>query len=214
MSKRSGIGSVLAPWPFLIFVIIALAGGVVACPYFGAARGTMMAFDTAAVAFLIACTPLFQRGPSQIRDAAIHNDANRTFMLLLALAVMGVIMTAVASELMHKGRPSPAHVILVIGTLCLCWVFSTLVFTLHYAHLFYMPIAEGGDSGGLTFPHTEEPDYWDFLYFSSCLTMTFQTSDVDITSRICRRVVMFHSLGAFIFNIGVIAFSINILGSS
>ncbi len=42
--------------------------------------------------------------------------------------------------------------------------------------------------------------------------MTFQTSDVDIQSRICRRAVMFHCLGAFVFNIGIIAFSINILG--
>ena len=44
--------------------------------------------------------------------------------------------------------------------------------------------------------------------------MTFQTSDVDITSGKFRRIVTFHTLGAFVFNIGVIAFSINILGGS
>ena len=214
MSKGSGLGHVLAPWPFLIFVGIALAGGAVACPFLGLARGIMVAFDAASLAFLIACTPLFRRGPREMRAAAIRNDANRIFMLLLATAVTGVILTAVASELIHKGRPGPGEVALVIATLCLCWVFSTLVFTLHYAHLFYMPDAQGGDSGGLLFPETKEPDYWDFAYFSSCLTMTFQTSDVNITSRAYRRIVMFHSLGAFVFNIGVIAFSINILGSS
>ncbi len=214
MSKGSGIGSVLAPWPFLVFVIIAISGGAVACPYFGIARGVMVAFNLASLSFFAACLPLFQRGPREMRAAATQNDANRTFMLLLATVVTGVILTAVASELIHKGRPSPAHVILVIGTLGLCWLFSTLVFTLHYAHLFYLPNAEGEDRGGLIFPETKEPDYWDFAYFSSCLTMTFQTSDVNITSRACRRIVMFHSLGAFIFNIGVIAFSINILGSS
>jgi uncharacterized membrane protein len=37
---------------------------------------------------------------------------------------------------------------------------------------------------------------------------------VDINSGTYRRTVMFHCLGAFVFNIGVIAFSINILGAS
>ena len=123
-------------------------------------------------------------------------------------------MVAVGSELAHKGRPNPADVILVVCTLSLSWLFSTLVYALHYAHLFYTRRSQGGDSGGLCFPETEEPDYWDFAYFSSCLAMTFQTSDVDITSGTYRKTVMFHTLGAFVFNIGVIAFTINILGSS
>lgn len=212
--KKSGIGHVLAPWPFVIFGSIALAGGAVACPFFGMARGVMLAFDTGSVAFLIACLPLFRRRPDEMRQAADRNDANRGFMLLIATAVTIVILVAVGSELAAKGRPKPLDVALVIGTLCLSWLFSTLVFTLHYAHLFYTRDVNGEDSGGLCFPETKEPDYWDFAYFSSCLTMTFQTSDVDITSGAYRRTVMFHSLGAFVFNIGVIAFSINILGSS
>ena len=43
--------------------------------------------------------------------------------------------------------------------------------------------------------------------------MTFQTSDVVITDGQWRKVVIFHSIAAFVFNIGVIAFSINILTS-
>jgi uncharacterized membrane protein len=62
------------------------------------------------------------------------------------------------------------------------------------------------------FPKTEEPDYWDFAYFASPRGMTFQTSDSDITSRRIRRTAMFHALAAFVFNIGLIAFSINVLG--
>lgn len=214
MTKSSGIGHVLAPWPFLIFTFIALAGGAVTCQYAGMARGIMLAFDAASVAFLIACVPLFRRKPGEMRKTAEDNDANRGFMLLIATAVTGVIMVAVGSELAHKGRPHPMDVVLVIATLCLSWLFSTLVYTLHYAHLFYTRSDEGGDSGGLCFPETREPDYWDFAYFSSCLAMTFQTSDVDITSGAYRKTVMFHSLGAFVFNIGIIAFSINILGGS
>ena len=42
--------------------------------------------------------------------------------------------------------------------------------------------------------------------------MTFQTSDVTITGTAVRRTVLFHCFAAFIFNLGVIAFTINILG--
>jgi uncharacterized membrane protein len=43
--------------------------------------------------------------------------------------------------------------------------------------------------------------------------MTFQTSDVTISDARIRRFVTMHALGAFIFNIGVLAFTINVLGS-
>ena len=214
MSRAAGIGHVLAPWPFLIFGFIALTGAAVACPSFGTVRGLMLAFDAAAIAFLISCVPLFRHRAPEMRQSAQRNDANRGFLLLIAAVVTGVILIAVGSELAQKGRPQLVDVILVVCTLCFSWLFSTLVYALHYAHLFYTRSSEGKDTGGVCFPKTKEPDYWDFAYFSSCLAMTFQTSDVDIASGTYRRTVMFHTLGAFVFNIGVIAFSINILGSS
>jgi uncharacterized membrane protein len=214
MSRGAGVGHVLAPWPFLVFSFIALVGSALACPALGATRGVMVAFDAAALAFLTTCVPLFRHEARQMREAATKNDANRSFLLLIAAAVTGVPMIAVGSELAQKGRPQPLDLLLVIATLCLSWLFSTLVYALHYAHLFYTRSSQGGDRGGVHFPGTEEPDYWDFAYFSSCLAMTFQTSDVDTKSGTYRRTVMFHTLGAFVFNIGVIAFSINILGAS
>jgi uncharacterized membrane protein len=42
--------------------------------------------------------------------------------------------------------------------------------------------------------------------------MTFQTSDVEMTSRKMRRVATGQCLAAFVFNIGVLAFTINVLG--
>ena len=40
------------------------------------------------------------------------------------------------------------------------------------------------------------------------------TSDTAITSQAIRRIVTLHSFAAFVFNIGVIAFTINALGGS
>jgi uncharacterized membrane protein len=208
------MGNLIAPWPFLVFGVIALVGGLVTFPYLGPARGVMSTFDCAAVGFLVCCVPLFRHEAAEMRQAALGNDANRGVLLLISAGVTMVILIAVASELSHKGRPHPIDIVLVILTLCLCWIFSNLVYALHYAHLFYARDQHGQDRGGLKFPGTKEPDYWDFAYFSSCLGMTFQTSDVDITSKYLRRTSMFHALGAFVFNLGVIAFTINILGGS
>jgi uncharacterized membrane protein len=126
---------------------------------------------------------------------------------------MLVILTSVAKEL--QGKTDIAATVLVIVTLVLAWLFSNTVYALHYAHLFYSDCDDDGqDSGGLDFPKCAEPDYWDFLYFSFTLGMTFQTSDVEISSRRMRRVSLGQCLAAFVFNIGVLAFTINVLGSS
>jgi uncharacterized membrane protein len=209
-----GIGRSVAPWRFLLFAIAFAAASGVLFQWFGVRRGMMGGFDIGAALFLLACVPLFDDAPSEMRLAAHRNDANRGSLLLLSTAVTAVILVSVGSELAQKGKHGPLDLFLIVITLCLCWTFSNLVYALHYAHLFYTRDKAGTDSGGVKFPDTEEPDYWDFAYFSSCLGMTFQTSDVEITSGLMRRTAMFHCLGAFVFNLGVIAFTINILGSS
>ena len=158
-----------------------------------------------------------------MRGHARIDDANRGWLLAISILVTLVILVSVASEMSDLKGPLTAA--LVIATLTLCWLFSNTVWALHYAHLFYVGADvydardgdsggnRGGDSGGLSFPETDEPNYRDFVYFSFTLGMTFQTSDVAITATQMRRLVMIQSLAAFIFNIGVLAFSINVLGS-
>ena len=43
--------------------------------------------------------------------------------------------------------------------------------------------------------------------------MAFATSDVEVTDVRVRKVVAFHCLAAFAFNIGVLAFTVNLLAS-
>jgi len=206
-----GIGSRVAPPRFALFALlfgIGLAGFV---PWFGAERGVMAAFDLAAAVFLVTVAALFRHGEAdRMRRAARDNDANRAALLAITGATMIVILVAVAGEL--KGRNDALAIAIVIATLVIAWLFSNMVYALHYAHLFYLPDDAGTDSGGLAFPDCDQPDYWDFLYFSATLGMTFQTSDVSIRSRRIRRVVLGHSLAAFVFNLGVVAFTINVLG--
>ena len=112
-----------------------------------------------------------------------------------------------------KGKNDTVALVLVLATLVIAWLFSNVIYALHYAHMFYSRDDDGeGDEAGICFPKTKEPDYWDFVYFSFTLGMTFQTSDVDISSQAVRRVVIGQCLAAFVFNLGVLAFTINVLG--
>jgi uncharacterized membrane protein len=158
--------------------------------------------------------PLLGASADRMRQAARRNDANRPLLLILSAAIALVLLTAIAIELAQRGTPEPQVVVLVVATLLLAWAFANTIYALHYAHLFYTADGAGKDSGGVDMPGTDEPDYWDFVYFAFTLGMTFQTSDVSITSRTMRRTVTGHCLVAFVFNLGVVAFSVNVLGGS
>jgi uncharacterized membrane protein len=206
-----GIGKRIAPPRFALFALLFVIGLAVLVPSAGPGRGTMLAFDIAATAFLVSLITLFRHGDVEhMRRAARDNDANRALLLAITATTMIAILTAVASEL--KGRNDSGSIALVIAILALAWLFTNMVYALHYAHLFYIADDGGKDARGLEFPDCDEPDYGDFLYFSATLGMTFQTSDVSITSRRIRRVVLGHSLAAFVFNLGIVAFTINVLG--
>lgn len=100
-----------------------------------------------------------------------------------------------------------------ILTVFTSWTLVHSIYTLRYAHIFYG--SEAGDEalGGLDFPDQEKPDYLDFAYFSFTIGMCFQTSDVSITSRRLRRLVLLHSVVSFGFNLAILGLSINMVSS-
>jgi uncharacterized membrane protein len=125
-----------------------------------------------------------------------------------------VILVVVGLELGRAGERDSIKLPLITITLLLAWLFANLVYALHYAHMFYDRWEARGDRGGLQFPGTPEPDFWDFCYFAFVIGATFQVSDVQISSAPIRRVVAAHSLVAFLFNIGILALTVNVIGSA
>jgi len=214
MSKphRKGIGNIIAPPRFLLFIAVTVVAGWLLLPRVGPHFGIMLAFDAGAAAFLLSAVPLLGHRASGMRESACRNDANRPMLLLITVIVGVAVFTSIAAELMSGIKSNPWALPAILGTLALSWTFSNTIYALHYAHIFYTAARNGADAGGLEFPDTKEPDYWDFLYFAICLGMTFQTSDVTISSRRLRRVVTAHCLAAFVFNLGILAFTINVLG--
>jgi uncharacterized membrane protein len=212
MAERQTIGNIIAPPRFLAFLTILVVGSPAAAIAFHAwALGAMAGFDAAALTFLLSCMPLLStREARVIREHAEANDANRTFLLVITGIVMAVLLTAIAAETVGH-NPEPFTKGLIIATLALAWLFSNTVYALHYAHLAYIRPKIG--CLGFEFPRTPHPVYWDFVYFSFACGMAFATSDVEITETHVRKVVTLHCLAAFAFNIGALAFTINVLAS-
>lgn len=209
------LGNRLAPPRFVMFLVLLMAG-LFGFRHFGSAKSMLdaaaMAFDLAAVAFLLSLVPLVRDAEvADLRRHAADNDANRALVLAITTIVTMVVMAAISGELPRASGGDRIALAKLIGTLALTWLFANAVYALHYAHLFYTS-KDGKDAQGVDFPDTDTPDYLDFAYFSFTLGMTFQTSDVEITSREVRHIATLHSFAAFVFNIGVIAFTINALG--
>ncbi|MGA7128193.1 MAG: DUF1345 domain-containing protein [Chthoniobacterales bacterium] len=109
------------------------------------------------------------------------------------------------------GTRQVQHVALAAITVICSWFLIHTIFALHYAHAFYRQIDEGGDRGdGLNFPGCDEPDFLDFAYFSFVIGMTFQVSDVSITSNRIRRISLVHAMLSFLFNTIILALAINL----
>ena len=213
MAKQT-LGQRIAPARFLAFLAIFATAFAVQFSLADWARALMTSFDIAGVFFLVAITPVLRtHGIATMRRHAAENDANRVVLLFITAIVMLAVLAAVASQIsITSNEDLPKG--LIIATLAVAWLFSNMIFALHYAHLFYRTRGDGGlDFGGERYPAEAGPDYGDFIYFAFTLGMTFQTSDVNITTSQMRRVVTAHSFAAFVFNIGVLAFTINVLGS-
>jgi uncharacterized membrane protein len=155
-----------------------------------------------------------QRPEHMPADAAAQEEGEWTIFWITVGAVTASFGAIIYEFSASKGMP-PAfrdlHVALVAFTLFASWLMTHVVFGLRYAHEFYETVP-GSQAvvGGLQFPADDDPDYWDFMYFALVLGMTFQVSDVQITSRLLRRVATLHGLLGFLFNTVVIALTVNI----
>lgn len=201
---------------FAVFLATFVGVALSAAGFVGTLRCILVGFDAAALIFVGSTIPVL-RAPSAavVRRHARENDADRAMLLIITVSVMLVVLATVAWILADRDSMKWSTIVLVVATLGLSWVFSNIVYALHYAHLYYVDRHHAGaDDRGLKFPSTEEPVYADFVYFAFTIGMTFQTSDVEICTARMRQVVTYHALAAFVFNIGVLAFAINVVGSS
>ncbi len=171
----------------------------------------LVAWDLFATFYLaLVYVTTLRSGVDHIRRNAARQDDGRFLILIITALGAFASIAAIVSELGVKDRGG-FELGLAVLTIALTWACVHTTFALHYAHEFYR---DDGSPGGLEFPgrddDKDEPDYWDFVYFSFVVGMTAQTADVGISDRMIRRTVTVHGLIAFVFNTALVALIVNI----
>ena len=150
----------------------------------------------------------------KIRDRASRLDDSAPVILVIAMAATVASFGAIAALLLAPAsQEKSGDVILAASTMVLSWAFIQVIFAIHYTHIFYGDV-NGDKRGGLEFGgKDDEPDFWDFLYFTVSVGATAQTSDTLVTTKTMRRTVLAQSIYAFFFNTAVLALAINLAAS-
>ena len=207
--------------PRLLIAILAAAAAYPALPatVTGLTR-LITVWDGGCLLFLASTWLMMGRAtPERMRWRAGLQDESRWAILALTVGGACVSLLAIGFEL-HDIKSLTEdrllrHIGLAAATIVLSWLLIHTTFALHYAHGYYgdhgHAAAPGQPAGGLAFPGgLDQPDYWDFLYFSLVIGMTSQVSDVAITGRAHRRLATAHGALSFFYNTVILALTINI----
>jgi uncharacterized membrane protein len=201
---------------FIIAIIVGIAVWIYA-PLDEPLLRFLAAWNTAGWLFIVLLLVMMTRAEIEgIKRQASLEDTSRA--VLLVAIIVGSVATLLAlvaqlSALSKEHGPERTLIFaLSFSTILVSWFLIHIVFAAYYAHEFHSEAkgAPSGHGGGLDFPDDRLPDYLDFLYFSFVVGTTAQTSDVQITSHVMRRVVMGHGLLSFFFNTTVIALVVNL----
>jgi uncharacterized membrane protein len=147
----------------------------------------------------------------QICTKYIEEDESAPFILVVvivaAIASLFAIVEPLATIKQVSGSVRAAHFALAAVTLINSWLLVPVMFTTHYADMFYSATEEDRP---LHFPNTPMPVFWDFAYFSFTIAAACQTADVSTQSAAIRRTVIAQTLVSFLFNASILGFAINV----
>ncbi|MCS5731607.1 DUF1345 domain-containing protein [Herbiconiux moechotypicola] len=117
-----------------------------------------------------------------------------------SFAILAVIYLALNPQVSSSPLVTWSAVAAVAGS----WAVTMVSFAVHIARHDEL-------HGGAEFPGETRPLFGDYLYLAAQIGTTFGGSDVDLTSRPMRRVVMSYSIIAFTFNTVIVALLVSVL---
>jgi uncharacterized membrane protein len=180
---------------------------------------TLVAWDVGVITYLGLAWALIARADArQTRAHALAHAEDQSafiiFLLIVGAACAGIVAIGfLAGPLKDLPFwPRAGRLALSIVALMSSWLLIQTVFALRYASRYYAASRrDAGVPGGLVFPGDREPDYLDFAYYSFVVGMTSQVSDISVASRGMRRLTLIHGVLSFMFNMAILALSINII---
>ena len=205
-------------WPLILLLLVAASS--LAWPAGGGWLSRLaLGWDVGVGLFLI--ESVFKLARARTTDdirkrAAALDEAGGAILPLALFAALASIAVVVgeAVQVAGDGDRAGGAAVLGLATVALSWVFVHAILAFHYAHEYYAPAKGGGggearDRGGLIFPGDEDPDYWDFVHFSTIIGVAQQTADIQISDKSLRRTATVHSVTAFLFNTVIVALTVN-----
>jgi uncharacterized membrane protein len=208
------------PLPFRIVqgrprLFIAFALGLISYPFLSGRLSietrAALAWDIGVLIYLIVTAIHFARSDHTriAADSARQEEGEWALFFLILIGVVMSLLAIIAFSGLGKAHKG-LYVSFVSVTLAASWLMTHVSFAYRYAHEYYSRMDGGQFEGGLNFPEEPNPDYLDFIYYAFVIGMTFQVSDVSITSRKMRRLATLQGMIGFLFNTVILALSVNI----
>jgi len=176
-------------------------------------RQALIGWNVTVWLYLLMVIPAMNKADQhRVREVAARQDESAALVLVTMTIGIALTMAAVISELSGASKASSGdeaiHYIYTGITVIGSWLLLGVMYCFHYAHIYYNSKHKEPE---LKFPDDGlEPNYWDFLYFSFTISVAVQTSDVAVMTRTMRKLVLSHSVIAFLFNLLILGLSVNI----
>lgn len=150
--------------------------------------------------------------PQRFRTWAGEEDEGLLLIAVITLTVVAFSLASIFSFLNAGKRPDAILLLVALTSAPLGWFVLHTSASLHYANYYYgRNTGEPAAHGGLNFPDTDEPGFWEFLYYAFVVGMTAQVSDVQVTTTRMRRLTLAHSIISFFYNTVLIAMAVNVI---
>ncbi len=179
-----------------------------------ASLATAAAGDTFFAVYLMASAWLvLKSAKADEKLSASMEDEGIMVVVVIALAAVSFNIAGIFILLNQAHRPDLLPLAVALAGAPLGWCMLHMISAFHYAKLYYASATETSQKA-LDFPGSEEPNLWDFVYFSFVIGMTAQVADVQICNSAMRRAVIGHSIVSFFYNTVLIAMVVNVVVAS
>jgi uncharacterized membrane protein len=211
----------LSPARRLAMVLVIGVGSYLLLGHWIAAQTRLLiSWNLGALVYLgLAWVTVARADPAMTRIRAQFYDQSGHVIFLLVVTAASASFVAIGFLVGDiKSMPfwqRTEHLTLSVAALLLSWLLIQTLFGFHYARLYYSHHTGTTENrGGLKFPGDKDPDYLDFAYYAFVVGMTSQVSDVAVLTRPMRRITLVHGVLSFVYNIAILAMSINIIGGA
>ncbi|MGH7460813.1 MAG: DUF1345 domain-containing protein [Longimicrobiales bacterium] len=144
--------------------------------------------------------------------ASVRQGKTSALAAVMLVCVMAVAATAATLNTVQRHQAGALiHANFSLLSVLSSWFLLQVMFALFYGRYYHLPVtgANGKTRKGLEFATDDAPDFWDFVYFSFTVGITYATSDTNVTSRMLRRAVLLQSVISFLFYTVIIGLVIN-----